>query len=54
MKAVETVLHLRRHYPKRMRNMIPVHVWKLVEPYGLTAEKQESASFIEKKEAKKL
>jgi coenzyme F420 hydrogenase subunit beta len=35
MKAAETVLHLRQTYPRRMRNMIPWHVWKLVEPYGI-------------------
>ena len=35
MKALETVLHLRRNYPRRMRQMIPAHVWRLVEPYGL-------------------
>jgi coenzyme F420 hydrogenase subunit beta len=35
MKAVETVLHLRRHEPSRMKNMIPPHVWALVKPYGL-------------------
>ncbi len=38
MKAVETVLHLRRAHPKRMRNMVPDHVWALVEPYGLTRD----------------
>ena len=38
MKALETVLHLRRSYPKRMRHMIPAHVWRLVEPYGLKPE----------------
>jgi coenzyme F420 hydrogenase subunit beta len=38
MKAVETVLHLRRAHPKRMRNMVPEHVWALVEPYGLTRD----------------
>jgi coenzyme F420 hydrogenase subunit beta len=38
MKAVETVLHLRRAAPARMKNMVPAHVWKLVEPYGLTPE----------------
>jgi coenzyme F420 hydrogenase subunit beta len=37
MKAVETVLHLRREEKRRMRYMIPPHVWSLVEPYGLTA-----------------
>ena len=36
MKAVETVLHLRRQLPRRMRNMVPRHVWALVKPYGLT------------------
>ncbi len=35
MKAIETVLHLRRAHPKRMRNMVPDHVWALVAPYGL-------------------
>ena len=38
MKAVETVLHLRRTHPKRMRTMIPDHVWALVKPYGLTRD----------------
>ncbi len=35
MKAVETVIHLRRAYPKRLRTMVPDHIWALVEPYGL-------------------
>ncbi len=35
MKAIETVLHLRRERPRRVRHMIPAHVWRLVEPYGL-------------------
>jgi len=35
MKAVETVLHLRRNHPRRMKNMVPAHVWALVKPYGL-------------------
>jgi coenzyme F420 hydrogenase subunit beta len=35
MKAVETVLHLRQQFPRRMRNMVPEHVWALVKPYGL-------------------
>ncbi len=38
MKAVETVLHLRRAAPARMKHMIPSHVWDLVRPYGLTPE----------------
>jgi coenzyme F420 hydrogenase subunit beta len=36
MKAIETVLHLRRAHPRRMRAMVPDHVWRLVAPYGLT------------------
>lgn len=36
MKAVETVVHLRRQEPKRMKNMVPSHIWQLVKPYGLT------------------
>jgi coenzyme F420 hydrogenase subunit beta len=38
MKAIETVLHLRRQMPRRMKNMVPDHVWRLVEPYGLSPE----------------
>jgi coenzyme F420 hydrogenase subunit beta len=41
MKAVETVIHLRREKPARVRNMVPPHVWSLVEPYGLTPEAHE-------------
>ena len=43
MKAIETVLHLRRHVPRRMRSMIPAHVWTLVAPYGLTPRPGERA-----------
>ena len=35
MKAAETVLHLRRAEPAKMKNMIPAHVWNLAAPYGL-------------------
>jgi coenzyme F420 hydrogenase subunit beta len=41
MKAIETVLHLRREEPQRMKNMIPDHVWQLTTPYGLTSDSQE-------------
>jgi coenzyme F420 hydrogenase subunit beta len=41
MKAVETVIHLRREQPRRMKTMIPKHVWTLVKPYGLVADKDE-------------
>jgi coenzyme F420 hydrogenase subunit beta len=36
MKAAETVLHLRRALPARLKNMVPEHVWRLVAPYGVT------------------
>ena len=35
MKAVESIVHLRREKPGRMKNMLPDHVWKLAQPYGL-------------------
>ncbi len=41
MKAIETVLHLRREMPKKMKNMIPDHVWQLVKPYGLEVRSNE-------------
>ncbi|WP_333714910.1 Coenzyme F420 hydrogenase/dehydrogenase, beta subunit C-terminal domain, partial [Yoonia sp.] len=41
MKAAETVLHLRREEPAKMKNMVPAHVWNLVAPYGLAPEKDE-------------
>ncbi len=41
MKAVETVLHLRREKPARMKNMVPEHIWPLVAPYGLTPQEGE-------------
>lgn len=44
MKAVETVLHLRQHHPRRMRTMIPAHVWALVKPYGLAPTPTEAPS----------
>ncbi|WP_322894641.1 MULTISPECIES: Coenzyme F420 hydrogenase/dehydrogenase, beta subunit C-terminal domain [unclassified Yoonia] len=36
MKAAETILHLRREEPAKMKNMVPAHVWNLAAPYGLT------------------
>lgn len=42
MKAVETVLHLRRERPRRLRNMVPDHVWQLVKPYGLAPRPDEN------------
>lgn len=42
MKAVETILHLRREEPARMKTMVPAHIWALVERYGLKATKGET------------
>ena len=44
MKAVETVLHLRRQMPERLKNMVPAHIWPLVEPYGLSPDPSEQRS----------
>ncbi|WP_322514050.1 Coenzyme F420 hydrogenase/dehydrogenase, beta subunit C-terminal domain [Rhodopseudomonas palustris] len=41
MKAVETVLHLRRNYKQKIKNMVPAHVWALVKPYGLEPDESE-------------
>eukprot|EP01037_Dinobryon_pediforme_P009709 gene9710-9774_t len=41
MKAAETVLHLRRQLPARMQNMIPAHVWTLMQPYGVQPRENE-------------
>ena len=35
MKAAETVIHLRRERPRRVKNMVPPHVWALLAPYGI-------------------
>ena len=42
MKAAETVIHLRRELPSRVKNMVPGHVWPLVSTYGFSATPQES------------
>ena len=44
MKAIETVIHLRREQPARIKSMVPAHIWPLVAPYGLTAQPGETAS----------
>jgi coenzyme F420 hydrogenase subunit beta len=38
MKAIESILHLRREAPARIKNMLPSHVWRLAARYGLTPE----------------
>jgi coenzyme F420 hydrogenase subunit beta len=47
MKAAETVLHLRRHLPRRMHNMVPDHVWTLVAPYGITPQPGERRDAVD-------
>ncbi|MEY3974743.1 MAG: hypothetical protein RIS59_1104, partial [Pseudomonadota bacterium] len=42
MKAAETVIHLRREAPERVKSMVPAHVWRLVEPYGLKPQPGET------------
>jgi coenzyme F420 hydrogenase subunit beta len=48
MKAVESVLHLRRAHPRRMRSMIPDHIWTLVAPYGLKPEEGERVEPVDR------
>lgn len=36
MKALETIIHLRREHPNRLRSMVPEHVWKIASRYGIT------------------
>lgn len=43
MKAVESVIQLRRNHPRRVRAMVPAHVWKIARPYGLTPTDAERA-----------
>ena len=41
MKAIETILHLRREAPAMMKNMVPPHVWALAARYGLVPTESE-------------
>jgi coenzyme F420 hydrogenase subunit beta len=34
-------MHLRREEPRRMKNMVPAHVWDLVAPYGVSPAAEE-------------
>lgn len=42
MKACETVMHLRREEPRRMKSMVPAHIWALVAPYGVAPQNGET------------
>jgi coenzyme F420 hydrogenase subunit beta len=35
------VIHLRREAPRKIKNMVPAHVWALVRPYGLVPHADE-------------
>ncbi len=36
MKALESIVTLRRHRPRRLRHMVPASTWALAERYGIT------------------
>ena len=44
MKAIETVLHLRRSHGAKMKNMVPDYIWQIVKRYGLTPAEGERRS----------
>ena len=44
MKAIETILHLRRAHPAKIKNMVPRHVWAVAEKYGLMPKDDERRS----------
>jgi coenzyme F420 hydrogenase subunit beta len=48
MKAIESVLHLRREAPQRLKNMLPPHVWQLAERYGIHPLASEKKALPEK------
>jgi hypothetical protein len=35
MKAAETILQLEQRSPRKLRSMVPGHVWALAAPYGV-------------------
>lgn len=49
MKAAETILHLRREAPAKMKNMIPDHVWTVAAPYDLTPQEGEAPQTRDRK-----
>jgi coenzyme F420 hydrogenase subunit beta len=42
MKALEAVVHLRREAPRKLRHMVPPHVWRLTAAYGVTPTSSET------------
>ncbi|MBX2884172.1 MAG: Coenzyme F420 hydrogenase/dehydrogenase, beta subunit C-terminal domain [Granulosicoccus sp.] len=41
MKAAECVLHLRRLHPKRMKSMVPQHIWEQLKNYQINPSDSE-------------
>jgi coenzyme F420 hydrogenase subunit beta len=41
MKAAESIIHLRREKPRRVKSLIPSHVWRIAEPYGFSPRPDE-------------
>jgi len=41
MNALESIIQLRRHHPRRIKRMTPSHQWDLASPYGLQPEPEE-------------
>jgi coenzyme F420 hydrogenase subunit beta len=41
MKAIETALILRQQMPKKMKHMVPQHIWLILEKYGITPNPEE-------------
>lgn len=41
MKAAECVLHLRRLHPRRIKSMVPSHIWAQLETYQIAPEASE-------------
>ena len=44
MKAIETILHLRHAAPRRMKTMVPDHVWRIAGRYGLVPNDGETGA----------
>lgn len=41
MKAIESILHLRRELPRRIKHLVPHHIWLLAKPYALSPSAHE-------------
>ena len=42
MKALEAVVHLRREAPRKLKHMVPAHLWRLTAPYGVVPDRSET------------